>query len=696
MGLKLKKVKNGKLSIFVASIIAVILIVLNVTQTTIVAEITKTDIRKDTSSQYEHIAEVYSKLISQICAEDFAYLDFYCNHEVVQTLDSDQIVAWLRTTKDSREKVFDYVAWVDADGRFESDIGSKTNVLERDYFKGIMNEGKNFFIDNPVTSKTTGKTVVHICKAAKVNGRTVGFFCGVAQIQNLTYFMDEIDLGGKGNASLIGSNKKVFVSTDDIEIISKHLESLGERMDTVISDSESGNGGYFWANAENGSKRLLIHEPISNAPWTLLISLEQNAIEGVATKVRNLLIVGAIALLILVVLVLSLVLVISLKPLGVVEKTIVDIASGDADLTKRINLEANNEIGRVVDGFNKFAEKLQDIISHMKNSKNDLLLAGESLSACSQDTSASITEIISNIESMGHQIENQSNSVSGTAGAVNQIASNIESLNNMIENQTSAVTQASAAVEQMIGNIHSVDNSVTKMVAMFEDLEQKVVTGVKKQDDVNDRIKVIDSESKALQEANAVISSIAEQTNLLAMNAAIEAAHAGEAGKGFSVVADEIRKLSETSSSQSKTIGDQLKTISESIEGIVTASMSAKESFAEVSEGIEDTTHLVHEIKNAMQEQGEGSKQISLALNSMNDSSNEVKNASREMQDGNKMILREIQNLQDATSNMKSGMDEMTVGATKINETGAALSNISRDMEESINKIGSQVDQFRV
>ena len=97
-----------------------------------------------------------------------------------------------------------------------------------------------------------------------------------------------------------------------------------------------------------------------------------------------------------------------------------------------------------------------------------------------------------------------------------------------------------------------------------------------------------------------------------------------------------------------------------------------------------------------MEEQEEGSKQISVALHNMNDSSLQVKNASEEMSEGNKAILTEIKSLQEATFSMKSGMEEMSVGATKINETGAALSGISDQMGAAINKIGEQVDLFKV
>ena len=80
----------------------------------------------------------------------------------------------------------------------------------------------------------------------------------------------------------------------------------------------------------------------------------------------------------------------------------------------------------------------------------------------------------------------------------------------------------------------------------------------------------------------------------------------------------------------------------------------------------------------------------------MNDSTQEVRAASIEMSNGNKMILEEVQKLQSATTEMKGSMDEMSSGARKINETGAALANISGQVQDAIGKIGSQIDLFKV
>lgn len=373
-----------------------------------------------------------------------------------------------------------------------------------------------------------------------------------------------------------------------------------------------------------------------------------------------------------------------------------EMATGEADLTKRVTLRVLDEIGDLVIHFNAFCDKLQAIIGETKNSKDELASSGESMRASTQDTANAITEIITSIDNISNQINVQGDSVQQTAGAVNEISANIESLNQMIENQSSGVTQASATVEQMIGNINSVNNSVGKMVTSFDELEENANMGFKMQNDVNERIQQIATQSEMLQDANTAISSIAEQTNLLAMNAAIEAAHAGEAGKGFAVVADEIRKLSETSSAQSKTISEQLTKIKAQISEVVAASNESSRSFSVVSQKIQETDQLVMQIKAAMEEQNQGSLQITQALKNMNDSTEEVRASSVEMANGNKLILEEVRSLQSATHEMKGSMTEMSHGARKINETGKALADISVQVQDAIGKIGSQIDLFKV
>lgn len=558
-------------------------------------------------------------------------------------------------------------------------------------------------IADPELNKVNGGvSMMYYMPLRDESNRIIGcFFVGIDG-SVLSEICSEFQIAKTGYVMVVNNKTGLVVADKDIQNVKdglnlKDFQNIDgkEKLADLFDLMQTNATGQIYMQL-NGEKNLVSYCPVKNSDWSVISVAPYNEFSYRLVYMRILLTIVFVVLLVIGGAI-SVFVGKSIKPLSTVGKSIEEIASGNADLTKRISVKrTQKEIAGVVDGFNKFSEKLHNIMSEIKSSKENLSNVGSNLESCMQDTSSAITEIIANIQSVNSQIQNQSNSVQSTAGAVNEIASNIESLEHMIENQSNGVSQASAAVEEMVGNINSVNSAVEKMVGSFAELQSKTAEGITMQNNVNEKIDVIQGESQTLQEANSAISAIAEQTNLLAMNAAIEAAHAGDAGKGFSVVADEIRKLSETSSEQSKTIGDQLTKIQESISSVVEASEKSASAFNDVALSIKSTDQIIQQIRAAMEEQQIGSKQIIDVLQTMNDSTFEVKNAGEEMAAGNKQILDEVKSLQNATIAMKESVGEISTGAERINTSGAELSELSTEIGTSINRIGGQIDEFKV
>ncbi len=593
------------------------------------------------------------------------------------------------------------VAFYDANGNAIVADGRMMNFATRAYFSEAF-AGKDYASD-PTLSPVTDTVLQHYSVPVyNENNKPIGAIVMVISGNTIEETIASIDMGGGMHPSVINwatsttvanINENTETSEEEGGAALDETQGLGLVLNNIFAGKE---GIDEFVDPNIHAHLLASYKKIPGTTWTVFAvapfdiyfsSLKSLRMTVFLIIALTIIVAGGIILILISLLI---------KPLKTVKTSIETIASGNADLTQRIPEATNDEIGDVVNGFNAFVEKLQGIVTNLQASKTNLISVDTDLQGSTQDASASITEIISNIESVNNQILSQAGSVQETAGAVNEISSNIESLERMIESQAASVTQASASVEQMIGNINSVNGSVRKMIESFTTLQQHSHEGFATQNNANEKIMRIEEQSKMLQDANTAIASIAEQTNLLAMNAAIEAAHAGEAGKGFAVVADEIRKLSETSTDQSKTIGSELQKIQQTIQEVVEVSNETNTAFTAIEHSISETSQIVEQIKGAMEEQQIGSKQIIEALQSMNNSTSEVRSASNEMTEGNKHILSEIQKLQDATDTMKDSIEEMHVGAERINQTGAALSTISGSVAENIKQIGSEIDLFKV
>jgi methyl-accepting chemotaxis protein len=399
--------------------------------------------------------------------------------------------------------------------------------------------------------------------------------------------------------------------------------------------------------------------------------------------------------------VLSLVLTVSLsrgiiRPLRSTVDMFRDLSGGEGDLTRRLEVNAKDEIGEMATHFNLTLDKIRKMVLSIRKETETLSQVSLELSSNMDETAASINEIGSNIQNVTQETGKQSASVAETGQAMQRITANITALNKHIEDQSASVIQSSAAVEEMLANIASVTHSLQKNSADMDELSGMSARSKSDLDEASINIREIAKESEALLEISDIIQDIASQTNLLAMNAAIEAAHAGESGRGFAVVADEIRKLAESSGSQAKTVSTVLAKMTDSMNQIRTSTDMLLGQYEEMDARIRLLSDRELGIKNAMDEQGSGSNEILSAIGQLTEITQKVQSGSEEMLVESGEVIRESENLGRMTEVVAGSMHEMAAGARQITVAVNAVNEISRQNKESIDSLLAEVMKFKV
>ncbi|WP_137223075.1 methyl-accepting chemotaxis protein [Shewanella sp. MEBiC00475] len=316
-----------------------------------------------------------------------------------------------------------------------------------------------------------------------------------------------------------------------------------------------------------------------------------------------------------------------------------DIAKGEGDLTKRLDVSSEDEIGQLGSAFNLFVDKLQHIIGDVAGATDRVKHAAQSISGQTM--------------SMSEQLNHHNNEVDQIVTAITEMSATA----NDVAHNTNMVAEATHAASDNVAKAQNcVDTSLTEVSHLMEQIDNAAAD-----------VKSLSEQSTKINTVLGVIGGIAEQTNLLALNAAIEAARAGEQGRGFAVVADEVRNLASRTQTSTVEINEMLaelhKLVTKAVQTMAesqTSCLSSVESSRAISESLGAVTSSVTSINDmstqiatAATEQSSVTEEINRNINSVQEIVNMLLTASQDASGMSKTVANEGQTLSELVGQFK-------------------------------------------